>query len=816
MMQQWPGTPVNQPPAAPQAQWPGQPVAPVAVAPARAPQRQPAPARAAGNRPALSAPLNPLGITDEEELDALTAQYGSVEEAMRLQAERVAADPNFDPGMAPAQPALPGAVVGYGVLNSQDLQPGEYARLIASGEYRADPNDPTTIYRVVGSETAPPSPPPPAAAPTGLDLALQQERDKLAQFDEMGIDRYDEPTFGDQFTAPVNDEIGWLTGLLSQSAGNLGRRLSGQEIEVSALDRARARRELVQEGQQQYEQDKPLEALAGAALGGFAFAPMRAAAVPGILGRLGQAGGVSAAYGAAEGDGYLGRGGNALLSGGLGVATAGVLEGGGALAGRLMRGSQPRPPAPDRRVTGALGRALERDQMTPQQYLDNLANAPAGQLPFQSGGENILGLGETMATVPGAARREIVRAVGEQGDEASNRISARLADAFGAQGNGFQSLRQRVTARTEAATTGMAQIQDNIVLLDDAAVGALRSQLSSRAVRDAAEEAIAELTPEGSAAANRLFGMGERLADMPAGANITVREAQDISYALKEAAGRAYRDGFNSRGEALQNLSNAIRNNARTPDRGGVQAYDDWLRSFGDASEAIDGQRVGLNVFAQGNERNAMSASELADRWAKWPAQARENFRLGVGEAILARVRSGGGVTAMRRLLRDEEIAARIRVAFDDDNAFRAFMQTADDEVRMANTAAQAVSGSPTARRDAGKADLQEQGMGLNDVMDFATDITSPIGLARQSARLAARSLPRRDRSIIGDDELNALIGAALTDQAAMTRLLNLMQSEAGLQQRVAEQSRRFGLLATPGAVAGGQERARGLLTTNP
>ena len=767
-----------------------------------APARQPAPARTAGNRPAPAAPLNALGITDEEELNALTAQYGSRERALELQRQRVEADSNFDPGMAAAQPA-------YGVLSSEDISPQERARLLALGEYRVDPNDPTKIFRMVEAP-APVTAPPPAPV-TGYDLARADEERKAALLGPMG-----ETSFTDQFTAPINDELGFAAGYGMQGLENLFRRATGQEIEIGAIDRARALRDLSREGQAQFESEKPLQALGGGLLGGFAFAPARAMAVPGILGRLGQAGGVGAAYGAAEGEGVAGRLGSAALSGGVSAATAGLLEGGGALAGRLMRGNAPRVSAPDRRVTGALGRGLQRDQMTPQQYLENIARAPEGQLPFQSGGENILGLAETMATVPGAARREIVRAVGEQGDQASNRISARLADAFGAEGNGFQSLRQKVTARTEAATTGMADIEGNIVTLDDAAVSALRSQLARPAVNNAAAEAIAELTPEGQAAANRLFGLGERLADMPAGANITVREAQDISYALKEAAGRAYRGGFNSRGEALQNLSNAIRNNARTPERGGVQAYDDWLRSFGDASEAIDGQRVGLNVFAQGNERNAMSASELADRWAKWPAQARENFRLGVGEAILARVRSGGGVTAMRRLLRDDEIAARVRVAFDDDDAFRAFMQTADDEVRMANTANQAVSGSPTARREAGKADLQEQGLGLSDVMDFATDITTPIGLARQSARLAARSLPRRDRSIVGDDELNALIGAALTDQTAMTRLLNLMQSETGLQQRVAEQSRRMGLLATPGAVAGGQERARGLLTANP
>lgn len=780
-----------------------------------APPRQPAPARPAapGMAPAPAVASAPPLLTVEEMAAANMASGYDPAKAWELAQEDFANQSEGpDPGMAPAQPA-------YGVLSSEDISPQERARLLASGEYQVDPNDPTKIFRMVDMP-APPPPPAPAAAPTGLDLALEQERGELERRAAMGVRRYDQPDFLDQFTAPINDEMGWLVGLGSQAAGNLGRRLTGQEIEVSALDRARAKRQLVNEGQQQFEQDRPAQAIAGGVLGGFAFAPARGAQVPGLLGRLGQAGGVSGAYGAAEGDGYLGRAGNAALSAGLGVATAGVLEGGGALLGRAMRGSEPRVSGPDRRVTGALGRGLQRDQMTPQQLLDNMANAPSGQLPFQSGGENLLGLAETMANAPGAARREIVRAVGEQADDASNRISARLADAFGAQGNGFQSLRQRVTARGEAANTGMGEIADAVVSLDDAAVQALRSQLARPAVNNAAEEAIAELTPEGQAAANRLFGLGDRLADMPAGANITVREAQDISYALKEAAGRAYRGGFNTRGEALQNLSSAIRNNARTPERGGVQAYDDWLKSFGDASEAIDGQRVGLNVFAQGNEKNAMSASELADRWTKWPEQARENFRLGVGEAILSRVRSGGGVAAMRQLLRDEEIAARVRVAFDDDDAFRAFMQTADDEVRLANTGSQAIQGSATARRAAGRADLEQQGfdpvaMAANGIETVA-DFTNPVGAARQGARLAARSLPLRDRSIVGDDELNALIGAAMTDEAAMTRLLNLMQTQEGMQKRVAEQSRRMGLLATPGAVAGGQERTRGLLTTSP
>lgn len=785
------------------------------VAPAPAPARQPAPARpqaaprvpASGMAPARpaapalaqSAPLNDLGITNAQERDALIYQGYTPEQA--------------DAFMADSAP-----VVGYGVVSSEDITPEEASRLIASGEYQRDPAT-GAVFRVVGSEPAPVVPSQAPAQSEGYLTARADEERKNQLLGDFG-----QTSFTDQLTAPINDELGWAAGYAGQSVDNLFRRMTGRDVEVGAIDRARAIRDLSREGQDQYEQDKLLQALAGGLLGGFAFAPARGAAVPGLVGRLGQATGVSGAYGVAEGDGVLGRLGSGAASAGVGLATAGLLEGGGALVGRTLRGNAQRAAervgvgatAPERRVTGAIGRALERDQLSPAQYLDNLANAPEGRLPFQSGGENLLGLAETMATAPGNARRALVGAVEGQRDEASNRVTARLAESFGAQGNGFQALRQRVAARGTAANAGMGEIEGAVVALDDQAVQALRSRLSSRAVRDAAEEAIAELTPEGSAAANRLFGLGERVADMPAGANITVREAQDISYALKEAAGRAYRGGFNSRGEALQTLSNAIRTNARTPERGGVQAYDDWLKSFGDASEAIEGQRVGQNIFAKANEKNAMSAAELSDRWSKWSEQARENFRLGVGEAVLDRVRGNGGVTAMRRLIRDNEIADRIRVAFNDEDAFLAFMRTADDEVSMANTGSQVIGGSPTARRAAGRADVEAQGFDPMAMVEAAADFTNPVGAGRQAIRLAAKNLPRRDRSIIGDEELNGLIGAALSDEAAMTRLLNLMQTQEGLQARVTSQMRRFGLLSSPGAVAGGQERARGLLTTSP
>jgi hypothetical protein len=76
----------------------------------------------------------------------------------------------------PREQAAPGQQPGYRVESSADLAPGEAQRLLASGEYQIDPNDPSKIFRVVGYDNAP-------APPTPLDSAYaerQAARESLA------------------------------------------------------------------------------------------------------------------------------------------------------------------------------------------------------------------------------------------------------------------------------------------------------------------------------------------------------------------------------------------------------------------------------------------------------------------------------------------------------------------------------------------------------------------------------------------------------------------------------------------------------------
>lgn len=647
----------------------------------------------------------------------------------------------------------------------------------------------------------------------GYNTALEQEKALQALRERSGVGT----GFTDQLTAPLNDELAAAAGFITQGLGNIGRRLTGRDIEVTAGERAGAARDVERAAQDEYVKENPGKSLLGGVLGGAAFGP-GAGAVPGLLGRFGQAAAIGGAYGVAEGEGAGGRTVNGLLGAGLSAATQGVFEGlpvyARALSRDIERLRAPAGSTPnrgERRVASAIENAVTRDEMTPAGLM--AGRSFEGQLPLERGGENLIGLAEVAAQSPGRARTAIIKAVNSRSEGASNRVAGRLAEGFGAEGNVYQNLQQQVAARGDAAKAGMAAIESTPVPLGEDSVRAIRSNLTNKPIRDEIENAIADLSPEGSAAANRLFGLSDQALDNPGALELTVREAQDISYALNEAASRAYRGGFGTRGERLKGLSNAIRGDAREAS----PEYRQWLQQYGDDSQSIDALRVGTNVFAKANEKNAMSAAQLRDRWADWSDAAKDNYRLGVGEAILDKVRGGQDVATMRKLLKDSELAERARIAFGSDDAFERFMQSAADEVSMQNVNNQLLGGSPTMRRAAGAADVAEQDGGNGRAaLDFLTDMTSPVGATRQAVKMAIKSLPKKDRSIIGDQELNGLLGRALTDETEMTRLLNLLEAERALLGRADSRVMGSGLLALPGVSATSQDRSRGLLTANP
>ncbi len=466
------------------------------------------------------------------------------------------------------------------------------------------------------------------------------------------------------------------------------------------------------------------------------------------------------------------------IGAGLGVVGGEVLR---AAAPRVVGGALDLAGIPMREAGATAGeikaataakRALDRDQVP-----DWVPRA--GDLPFQ-GGDNLTALAEVVAQSPGKGSTIVRQAVRDQQAGATGRIKEEVAKATGGDGTYFAKLDAARAARRTAADEGMAELGGKPVQLNEDSVQALRSDLARGAVREQAANALASADPEVRAAGARLNRLYDDL-DAPGGQTITIRDAQNISKSLLDAAQDAYAAGNGSRGQALKGLGKAVRENASSTERGGSSEYGDWLKRYAEDSDAIDALEAGRNVFSG---KMDVSAETLRKDFAKWSEAAQENYRVGVGEAVLAAVRSKGGVAEARQLLKNQEFADRIRVAVPDDMSFADFMKAIEAEVRRADINNRVVGGSPTYARQAARADLEGQG---RDPLDVAAEnIDSFTSIPKLSATVlkeTLRAIPKKDRSVIGDASANEALANALTNPDEMTRLLNLLQHYKGIRE---------------------------------
>jgi hypothetical protein len=437
----------------------------------------------------------------------------------------------------------------------------------------------------------------------------------------------------------------------------------------------------------------------------------------------------------------------------------------------------------------AVRRAMERDALSP----GLIEVDPSDALPFQRG-DNLTGLAEVVAQSPGPGQRIVRGAVSDQAAGASGRIKSEIATTLGGTGDYFDKLSAAKLARKTEADKTMSTLGRHEVTLDQDSVLALRSDLARSAVREQALNALASPDAEIRATGASLNRLYDDLLDKPGAQTITVRDAQNISRVLLDAADDAYRGGNGSRGTALKALGKSVRENASTPERGGFSEYGDWLKKYAEDSSGIDALEMGRKVFSPNLE---MSADALRNTYKGWTDAAKENYRVGVGEAVLAAVRSKGGVAEARQLLKNEEFADRIRLAVPDDMSFKGFMSAMEREVDRAARNNRVVGGSPTYARQAAHADLKDQARDPLDVAAEGVDLILSPGkaLTGKALKEALKAIPRKDRSVIGDEVANAALAKALTDQNEMSRLLNLLEHYRA--------AREIPMRQLPGAAAG-------------
>ena len=473
-----------------------------------------------------------------------------------------------------------------------------------------------------------------------------------------------------------------------------------------------------------------------------------------------------------------------------------------------------RPAAPDVRAARAIERAKARDLAA-----GDMPPVAPGAMPIHQGGENLTAMADVVANSPGPGRGVIRRAVRDYEDAAVNRTKGDIARDLGGRDDYFDTLDATMASRALAAEP--ARQRAFAAPIDPVAFGAEISPLMSRVPKKAinyameiarrdgvnpndlgiemvrvpgrpTSETVTEMVKE------RVPGGGFR--DVPKQREVRVeapledtefiisRPTMKTLHYIKKGIDQeleAYRNAVTGKLEVGNGLGAAtakLRSEYGQALRKANPDYDEFMQIWGDESGHVNALELGRDAFSA---KGDMSSELLRRRVNEMNDVERDMFRKGVGEALIAEVRSSkGDVGALRKLLRSEENADRLALAFPDDQAFANFMESAARRVAERDVNSRLMGGSPTDPRMAARADLEAEGFDAGGAaMDaFTGDLG---GAARKVAAEALKRVPRRSRSVLGDPEANLALARALTDPDEMTRVLNSLNASRARDARL-------------------------------
>lgn len=386
----------------------------------------------------------------------------------------------------------------------------------------------------------------------------------------------------------------------------------------------------------------------------------------------------------------------------------------------------------------------------------------SGERPYAAGGPNLQALAEDAAQQPGPGMARLELSAGNAVREAGNDLRVATETALGGRGDYFATQDAALQAQRTAAREGMAAFgQDTFSPSQDTLIS-LRSSRARAAIADEAENLLASPNPETRNVGAALNRLPADLLDNPAAVQMNVQTAQNVSFTLRQAASAAFRAGDGSRGRVLQDMANALRNDARKSSR----SYSDWLTRYGDDADNNAMLERGRNIFS--NDRSGASEQIARELQDAGPA-AREYYRKGVGEAVLAQLNSAkGDVGTVRSILNSREVQARLRLAFPDDASMAEFLTQAERVASRQRIANRILHNSATARRLALRAEGQ------------APDPSGYVGdaLTLDVRNAANRAVGDITRNVIGGMDwgdaraVRDLIGQAMDDPALFDRLL--------------------------------------------
>ena len=509
----------------------------------------------------------------------------------------------------------------------------------------------------------------------------------------------------------------------------------------------------------------------------------------GALGRLatnpyvrglvtGATSGAVSGAGAAE-PGSRGKGATtgAIIGGAAGTTIPAVLRAGRSGTRWLQSRLAKSEPNVERQAAQRVNRALQQQNMTPEQAAIKMAEDRAMGVPstLANTGRRTAGLTEVLAQRPGTAPEIIEGALEGQRLGARERVygQARQAispgDFYGEEGKLVEQLRRQADTLYDKAyeigAVSDGRIQD---VLQHPRFQAFYNK--AREIADA-EAMAARLRGEDPSK----FQLSEIYTVDPQGvATLTkVPDVRTLDY-IKRGIDATIDEGFRGKGmstaeaNALKDLRKVFVNTIDEATGGDASPYRIARQAYAGDMEVLDALRAGMDDF------NKLDHEEVINLVKDMTPAEKEAFRTGAVRNLYTKIMSPTqNINAAQRVIGAPEMQAKLQPLFDSPEKFDLFKSALERESQLFQQSNQILGNSATFRRQAANAELQ----GGADTGAFIGDMISGGGFFNSLTNAAARLA----RSAQMSDEVAAKTAKLLmsSDPAEVAAAVKLLETEA-------------------------------------
>lgn len=515
-------------------------------------------------------------------------------------------------------------------------------------------------------------------------------------------------------------------------------------------------------GQEQH----PYASIAGQIAGGVAPALLTGGASLGATttgGAIARGAGVGAAYGGAYGFGSAEGGVTDRLPDAIqGAALGGVVGGAVPAVIGAAKGVKNAAFNPEVRAQAQLNRALDRDNLTPEQFraqFDDLAaQQPTSAIPADAGGDNVRGLVERLATVPGQARSIVTDTLTARQSSQGARIADRARSLSGVNRSADAAIDDTIAQRSRESAPLYAAAHAEEVPWSPQLQSLMERPAMQAAYRDAERRA-----------ANQGRQFDGRFMDVGADGSVTARAVPrtgDLDVIKQNLDGQI---------ESL--LSSGSRSEAR--DVIGIRnellgIMDASAPTYAKARAAYAGHSQYMDAIEHGSQilKKDISPERWASDFAKLNASEQEAARIGAITSIIGKIGDDSAkMPDITKYLRSPNGRAKVAAILPDDAARKAWESSLNHEVEISTLSGRTLGNSATARR---QAELDDANGIFGDLVAAGFSGAGPVTGIMHTL---LRSIPRKVGGKI-NERSNRVLARALTSRDGLDAL-NGVQSRA-------------------------------------